>query len=180
VLGLSGPVRCFGQAETRIGLKTSSGRKLTAKGIKPKGKVPWPCKATDRYGLVAPATGAPFFDECTPLNSAGFQVLLAWVSEHSKDCLRLSPLAQAGAQQAKRLKLPANSLLLFQPSHAPETHPMERVWQPCQWGWRWPLPKDLDEWRLLRRARLEAMTPTVIAALVGWHSMLNALSVAGL
>jgi hypothetical protein len=46
VLGLQGPVRCFCEDETRIGLKTISGRKITAKGVKPKGKVPWPFKAT--------------------------------------------------------------------------------------------------------------------------------------
>ena len=41
VMGLSGQVRFFCQDETRLGLKTISGRKITAKGIKPKGKVQW-------------------------------------------------------------------------------------------------------------------------------------------
>jgi transposase len=89
-------------------------------------------------------------------------------------------LDQAGAHQAKRLKLPANIILLFQPSHAPETNPIERVWQHFKLGLRWQLPKDLDELRLLMRTRLEAMTQTVIASLVGWNSILNALSVAGI
>ena len=39
VMGLSGQVRFFCQDETRLGLKTISGRKITATGIKPKGKV---------------------------------------------------------------------------------------------------------------------------------------------
>jgi hypothetical protein len=46
VMGLSGQVRFFCQDETRLGLKTISGRKITAKGIKPKGKVQWQFKAT--------------------------------------------------------------------------------------------------------------------------------------
>jgi hypothetical protein len=46
VMGLGGPVRFFCQDETRLGLKTISGRKITAKGIKPKGKVQWQFKAT--------------------------------------------------------------------------------------------------------------------------------------
>lgn len=74
----------------------------------------------------------------------------------------------------------ANIILMFQPSHAPETNPIERVWQHFKLGLRWQLPKDLDELRLFMRTRLEAMTQTVIASIVGWNSILNALSVAGI
>jgi hypothetical protein len=51
MMGLSGQLRFFCQDETRIGLKTISGRKITAKGIKPKGKVQWQFKATYLYGV---------------------------------------------------------------------------------------------------------------------------------
>jgi hypothetical protein len=61
VMGLPGPVRFFCEDETRIGLKTISGRKSTAKGIKPKGKVQWQFKATYLYGVVEPSTGESFF-----------------------------------------------------------------------------------------------------------------------
>ncbi|HEY9655580.1 MAG TPA: IS630 family transposase [Crinalium sp.] len=180
VLELQGPVRFFCEDETRLGLKTISGRKITAKGIKPQGKVQWQFKATYLYGIVEPATGAHFFYEFTHLNSDCFQAFLDLVSEQYKDCILIIQLDQAGAHKAKRLKLPANIILLFQPSHAPETNPIERVWQHFKLGLRWQLPKDLDELRLLMRARLETMTPTVIASLVGWNSILNALSVAGI
>jgi len=36
VLGMSGKVKFFCQDETRIGLKTIGGRKITTRGIKPK------------------------------------------------------------------------------------------------------------------------------------------------
>ncbi|PSB29097.1 helix-turn-helix domain-containing protein [Stenomitos frigidus] len=86
------------------------------------------------------------------------------------------------AQEAltKRLQIPPNIILLFQPSHSPETNPIERVWQPFKLGLRWQLPKHLDELRLLMRARLEAMPQAVIASIVGWQSILQALSVAGI
>lgn len=180
VIGLSGQVRFFCQDETRIGLKTISGRKITAKGIKPKGKVQWQFKATYLYGIVEPATGEHFFYEFTHLNSDCFQVFLDLVSEQFHDSILIMQLEQAGAHKAKRLKLPANIILLFQPSHAPETNPIERVWQHFKLGLRWQLPKDLDELRLLMRSRLATMTQAVIASIVGWHSILNALSVAGL
>jgi hypothetical protein len=180
VLGLQRPVRFFCEEETRLGLKTMSGRKITAQGIQPRGKGQGQCKATYLYGIVAPATGAPCFYEFTHLNSDCFQALLDLVSEPYKDCILIMQLDQAGAHQAKRLKLPANILLLFQPSHAPETNPIERVWQHFKLGLRGQWPKDLDELRLLMRARLEAMTHTVMASLGGWNSILNALSVAGI
>jgi hypothetical protein len=180
VMGLSGPVRFFCQDETRLGLKTISGRKITAKGIKPKGKVQWQFKATYLYGIVEPATGAHFFYEFTHLNSACFQVFLNLVSQQYNDSILIIQLDQAGAHKAKRLQIPTNIILMFQPSHAPETNPIDRVWQHFKLGLRWQLPQSLDELRLLMRSRLEAMTPAVVRfdCRVGLHS--KALSVAGI
>jgi len=173
-------VRYLCQDETRLGLKTISGRKITAKGIKPKGKVQWQFKATYLYGIVEPATGAHFFYEFTHLNSDWFQVFLNLVSQQYNDSILIIQLDQAGAHKAKRLQIPTNIILMFQPSHAPETNPIERVWQHFKLGLRWKLPQSLDELRLLMRSRLEAMTAGVIASIVGWDSILKALSVAGI
>jgi len=129
VLGLSGQVCGFCQDETRLGLKTISGRKITTKGINPKGKVQWQFKTTYLYGVVEPSTGESFFYEFTHLNSDCFPVFLNLVSERYKDSIVIMPVDQAGAHHAKRLQLPTNISLLFQPLHAPETNPIERVWQ---------------------------------------------------
>ncbi|HEY9896979.1 MAG TPA: IS630 family transposase [Candidatus Sericytochromatia bacterium] len=180
MLGLSGRVRYLCQDETRLGLKTISGRKITAKGIKPKGKVQWQFKATYLYSIVEPATGAHFFYEFTHLNSDCFQVFLNLASQQYNDSILIIQLDQAGAHKAKRLQIPTNIILMFQPSHAPETNPIERVWQHFKLGLRWKLPQSLDELRLLMRSRLEAMTAGVIASIVGWDSILKALSVAGI
>jgi len=180
VIGLSGKVRLFCQDETRIGLKTISGRKITARGIKPKGKVQWQFKATYIYGIVEPSTGESFFYEFTHLNSECFQVFLDLVSAHFQADIIIMQVDQAGAHRAKRLKIPKNIILLFQPAHAPETNPIERVWQHFKLGLRWKLPKDLDQLRVLMRERLEVMTQEVIASIVGWNYILEALSVAGI
>ena len=180
VLGVSGHVRFFCEDETRLGLKTISGRKITSRGVKPKGKVQWQFKATYLYGVVEPATGAHFFSEFTHLNSDCFQVFLNLVSQQYQDSILILQLDQAGAHRAKRLQIPSNIILMFQPSHSPETNPIERVWQHLKLGLRWQLPKNLDELRLLLRARLEAMSQAVIASIVGWDFILNALSVANI
>ena len=49
-------IRFFCQNETRIGLKTISGRKITGLGGKPKGKVQGQSKATYLYRIVEPKT----------------------------------------------------------------------------------------------------------------------------
>jgi hypothetical protein len=180
VLGMSGNVRFLCQDETRIGLKTLSGRKITCKGVKPKGKVQWQFKATYLYGVVEPATGEHFFYEFTHLNTECFQEFLNLVSEHFGDSILIIQLDQAGCHRAQRLQIPPNIILMFQPSHAPETNPIERVWLHLKQGLRWELPKTLEELQILVTHRLKEMTPEVIAGLTGRASILEALSVAGI
>jgi hypothetical protein len=85
VMELSGQVRFLCEDETRIGLKTISGRKITAKGVKP--KVQWQFKATYLYGVVEPATGEHFFYEFTHFNTDCFHAIVrdAAVSEDQGD-----------------------------------------------------------------------------------------------
>lgn len=179
-MGMSGQVRFFCEDETRIGLKTISGRKITARGVKPKGKVQWQFKATYLYGVVEPATGEHFFYEFTHLNTDCFGVFLNLVSEQYHDSILIIQLDQAGCHRAKRLQIPDNIILLFQPSHAPETNPIERVWQHLKQGLRWKLPQSLEELQALVTQRLQEMTQEVMASLTGRASILQALSVAGL
>ena len=142
LLGWSGRVRFLCQDETRIGLKTISGRKITARGVKPQGKVQWQFQATYLYGVVEPATGEHFFYEFSHLNSECFGIFLKLVSEQFKDSLLIIQVDQAGAHKAKGLQVPSNIILMFQPSHSPETNPIERVWQHFKLGLRWALPKN--------------------------------------
>ena len=58
VLGLQRLVRFFCEDETRLGLKTMSGRKITAQGIQPKGKGQGQCKATYLYGIRRTSHGS--------------------------------------------------------------------------------------------------------------------------
>ena len=89
-------------------------------------------------------------------------------------------LDNGGFHKAKRLKVPKNIILMFQPSHAPELNPIEQVWQYLKRGLRWQLPASLDELRDCIRERLEQMTQQVISSIVGRQYILDALSVAGI
>jgi hypothetical protein len=124
VMGLTGQVRFFCEDENRIGLKTISGRKITLRGIKPKGKVQWQFKATYLYRVVEPATGEHFFYEFTHFNTDYFQVFLDLVSAQFHDSVSMIQLDQAGCYRAKRLQIPQNIILMFHPPMRPIRTPL--------------------------------------------------------
>jgi transposase len=77
-----GKIRFLCEDETRLALKTISGRKITSKGVKPYGKVQGQFQATYIYGVLEPKIGEHFFYEFTHLNSQCFQIFLELVSEY--------------------------------------------------------------------------------------------------
>ena len=180
VLGWSGNVRFFCEDETRIGLKTLGGRKIAAKGVKPVAQVQWQFEATYIYGIVEPKTGEHLFFEFSYLNTDCFQVFLNLISQQFKDELLIIQLDRGRFHKAKRLKVPRNIILLFQPPHCPQLNPIEQVWQYLKRRLRWGLPATLDQLRQQLRQRLEALTPEVVASITGRRSILDALSVAGI
>jgi hypothetical protein len=180
VLSWSGKVRFFCGDETRLRLKTLGGRKITAKRVKPMKEVQWQFQATYLYGIVEPKTGEHFFFEFSHLNTSCFQAFLNLVSQQFKDELLIIRLDNGSFHKAKRLQVPSNIILLFQPPHCPELNPIEQVWQYLKRRLRWSLPTTLDELRQQLRERLEALTPQVVASITARHSILDALSVAGI
>lgn len=178
VLGWSGKVRFFCGDETRLGLKTLGGRKITARGVKPMGQVQWKFEATYLYGIVEPKTGSHFFFEFSHLNTDCFQVFLNLVAQQFKEELLMIQLDNAGFHKAKRLQVPSNIILLFQPPHCPELNPIEQVWQYLKRRLRWSLPTTLDQLREQLRERLEALSLEIVASITGRQFILDALSVA--
>ena len=176
MMSFSGKVRFFDQDETRLGLKTISGRKITARGVKPKGKVQWKFQPTYLYGVVEPNTGENFFFEFPHLNSQCFQLFLELVAHTFADDILIIQLDNGGFHQAKKLKVPTNIILMFQPPHCPESNAIEQVWQYLKRGLRWQTPTCLDELRTLITQRLQDMTEEVIASITGRTYVLEALS----
>ena len=69
LLGQGKRLRYFCQDETRLGLKTETGRVITARGVKPIVSVQWPREAFWLYGVVEPLTGWHFCQEYPHLDS---------------------------------------------------------------------------------------------------------------
>ncbi|BAY41206.1 putative transposase [Nostoc sp. NIES-2111] len=161
-----------------MGLKTITGRKITRKGVKPVGVHQWQFKATYLYGIIEPLTGESFFWEFSHLNSDCFQIFLNLISENFPDSVLIIQLDNGAFHKAKRLQVPDNIILLFQPAHSPELNPIEQVWQYIKRRLRWLLPKKLDDLRTALYAEIGKLTKPIIASIARRQYILAALSVA--
>ena len=173
-------IRFFCGDESRFGLKTITGKRITQRGVKPVGKVQWTFKATYLYGIIEPATGESFFYEFTHCDTDSFQIFLELVSQEYPEDMIIIQLDNAGWHRAKRLKPPENIVLMFQPPHCPELNPIEQVWQYLKKRLRWQLPDTLDDLRLLIREQLLMLEKETVASIAGRKSILEALSMLNL
>jgi len=180
LLGIERRVRFFCGDEARFGLKTVSGRKITAKGVKPIGKVQWQFQATYLYGIVEPKTGVSVFYEFSHLNTDCFQVFLNLIAQQFADEIIILQLDNGAFHKAKRLQVPDNIILLFQPPHCPELNPIEQVWQYLKRRLRWHLPQNLEQLQHWMTQQIQALSAETILSITGRASILEALSVAGI
>jgi hypothetical protein len=172
------PIRYWGQDESRLGLKTESGRVITLPGVKPMVEVQWKRQAFYLYGIVEPLTGDSFFYEYSHLDAICFEHYLKLVSEAFPTHLNVIQIDNAPAHIADEIEIPDNIVLLFQPPHSPELNPIERVWQDIKVDLKGEIFETLDELRDALREVLGLLTPDWLASLSGYRHLLSALSVA--
>ncbi len=173
-------IRYWCQDETRWSLTTVYRRLLSAIGVKPVGKMQWVCEGFWLYGVVEPLTGEQFFYEFSHLECACFQRFITLFAQQYPQEFHIWHLDRASAHVAKRLQLPDNLLLLFQPSHCPELNSIERLWQHLKDSVSWELFADVEVLRTTVRQRLAQLTQDVVKSLTGWNYILDALFVAGI
>lgn len=104
LLGLFKRLRYLCQDETRVGLKSETGKVLTARGIKPVAPVQWGRDNFWIYGVVEPLSGWHEEQEYDHLNSKQFQSFLDALSQALGEDMALIQLDQAKAHQALSLK----------------------------------------------------------------------------
>lgn len=103
-LGKGKRLRYLCQDETRVGLKTETGRVITAAGVQPIAPVQWGRENFWIYGVVEPETGWHFEQEYDALNSTHFQSFLDRLSLALGADIALLQLDQAKAHQALALR----------------------------------------------------------------------------
>jgi len=169
-------VKYWCQDETRIGLKTIERKRITALGVKPKGKVQWNFKAFYLYGAVAPKTGESFWLEFSHLDGLCFQIFLDQLVEQYPDHLNIIQLDNGRFHHGSNLKIPDNVILIFQPPYSPELNPIERVWQHIKQELSWDIYDDLDGIKEKVCADLKEFSTETIASITGWNYILSALA----
>jgi transposase len=172
-------MRYFVQDESRFGLKTLVGRVLTACGIKPIGEWQWLFKAFWLYGAVEPATGESVFLQFSHVDTDCFQMFLDEFSKVYPDSLNVIQVDNGRFHTSKKLVVPDNIVLLFQPPYCPELNPIEHLWQYLKSDLRWASFKTLEQLQIKLGELLAQLTPEVIASITGYPFILEALSVVG-
>ena len=169
-------VRYWCQDESRFDLRTIPGRKITATGVKPVGLGQWLSQGYYLYGLVEPKSGENFFWEFSHMDSACFQVYLQKFARAYPEDLHIIQLDNGPLHTAKKLKLPPNIVLLFQPAHSPELNPIERLWEHLKGQLRWQVFKDLRHLQERVSELLNNLELDVITSLTGWAYILDSLA----
>lgn len=167
VLYSNQPKRYWCSDESRFGLKTVTRRRLTQRGIKPTGQVQWAFQSYYLYGWVEPLTGENFFLECSHLNTDCFEAYLQEFSQTYPNELHIIPLDNARFHTAKRLIIPDNIILWFQPPYSPDCNPIERLWAWIKGQLAWQLFDNLAQLQQTVATILTQITPDFFASITG-------------
>lgn len=175
LLGGGKRLRYLCQDETRLGLKTETGRVITARGVKPIVKVQWPRKAYWLYGVVEPISGWHFCQEYPHLNSENFQKFLDALSLELGSDMALIQMDRASAHQALALTWPENIIPIFQPPHSPQLNPIERLWQFIKRQFKGENFSNLDQLRQRVQDELAQLSSELVSSLTSYDFILEAL-----
>lgn len=171
-----GKILYWSEDESRVGLLTEQGRRITALGVKPIGKVQWEFKYKWVYGAISPQNGASFFWEFSHLNSSCFGCFLEELSRHYPEHFHLIQVDNARAHTAKALKIPSNIRLLFQPPYCPEVNAIERVWQELKRAVQWQLFEDLEAIQARLTTWTNQLSADAVQSLTQWSWITDGLS----
>ena len=168
-------MRYLCQDETRLGLKTETGKVIMAFGVKPIAPVLWKRDNFWLYGVVEPLSGWHFCQEYDRLNTEKFQQFIDALSAQLGDDIALIQLDQAGAHVTSAWRWPDNLIPVCQPAHSPELNPIERVWQFIKQQFKGEVFETLVQLREGLNQALEQITPEQIISLSSYNFILEAL-----
>ena len=179
-MGATSNIRYWCGDETRLGLQTIEGKKLTLKGVKPHGEKQWKFDYYYLYGLVEPKTGEAFYHEFSHLDTCCFEKFLELFSQNYSEEIQILQIDNAPSHTTKNLVIPENIILLFQPPYTPEVNPIERLWKHLKSFLKWMNFENLDKLREQVSQTLAKFSRDIIQSLTGWDFILNALSISGI
>lgn len=128
-------INIYFQDESRFGLLTTVGRRLTLRGVKPICPYQHKFEYTYLFGAFSPVNGDSCILELPFCNADTFQLFLNELSLQEPKELKVMFLDNGAFHKAKNLKLPDNIVLIFLPPYSPELNPAEKIW--------WTIKKEI-------------------------------------
>lgn len=168
-------LRYLCEDETRLGLKTETGKLITAFGVKPVAPVLWKRDNFWLYGVVEPLSGWHFCQEYPHLNTECFQQFIDELALQLGEDIALIQMDQAGAHVTNELRWPENLIPVCQPSHSPELNPIERVWEFIKQQFQGEVFTTLPQLRAHLQQVMAKITPPQICSLSSYNFILEAL-----
>ncbi len=169
-------IRVFSQDESRFGLLPLRRRRITARGIKPIGKIQHKFESFYLYGAVEPTTGESFFLELPWLNTENFQVFLNEFSSTYRESLNVIVLDNGRYHKARALRAPDNVVFVFLPPYSPELNPIERLWQDIKDDIAWKLFPDIEQQQDYVAKLLNSYDAQRIHSLTSYPYFVNAVN----
>lgn len=80
------------------------------------------------FGAFSPVTGDKFLIEHQQCNAQVFERFLKEFSEQKPNEFKIIVLDNAAFHKAKKISIPENIALVFQPPYSPELNPAEQIW----------------------------------------------------
>lgn len=128
------------------------------------------------YGLIDPLKGRNFFYEFSHVNSDFLGAFLYNFTQEYPEEIHIIQLDNAPFHTAKKLNIPDNIILLFQPPYSPELNPIERVWQYLKQKLKNIHFANLDDVKDKVAKLLNNLSHDIIHSLTGWDYIVRALS----
>lgn len=166
--------------ETRVGLHTVEGKKITLKGVKPVDIHQFNFQYFWIYGAVEPKRGRSFFYEFSHLDAACFNHYLSLFSQEFADEVLILLIDNAPGHTSEEVEVPENVILFFQPPYCPEVNGIERLWEYLKRDLAWELFESLDSLRAKVDKLLNSLSEQVVGTLTGWSWILQSLCMSGL
>ena len=170
-------VKFFSYDETRLGLITSPGKRITLPGVRPVGLIQRTFENYYIYGAADVSDGENFFPEFPCMNTDNFQCFISKFSEIFSDSMNIMLTDNAAIHKAKRLIIPENIRLIFLPPYSPELNPIERFWQYIKRDTKGKIFSGLREMKDFVANILRECSEKTIASLTGFPYILEAINV---
>lgn len=175
LFGQSKRLRYLCQDETRLGLKTETGKLITAFGVKPVAPMLWKRDNFWLYGVVEPFSGWHFCQEYAHLNTECFQQFIDTLGARLGEDIALLQMDKAGAHVTNKLRWQDYLIPVCQPAHSPELNPIERVWEFIKQQLTGEVFTTLQQLRDRLQQVIEKITPEQICSLSSYNFILEAL-----